>query len=368
MMPFALLVLSGDTWAEPWTGQLAAAIAFLMTGAGMHMVQTVGLALATDLTPREQQPNVVAMLSAMQLFGMLIAGLAFGAFLSDFSQLKLIQVVQGTAALSLVLNLVAVWKQEARDPSRTARSDAHEPGFLESLAALGRSGRWSRLLLGLGLGTAGFAMQDVLLEPYGGQILGLSVGGTTALSALLAGGAVLGFVRAAKRLGAGGDAHMVAGHGGLSGIAGFTLVVMSGAFDYPPLFVLGGLFIGFGAGLFGHATLTSCMRAAPAEQAGLALGVWGAVQATAAGSAILFGGVARDVISALAAAGAFGEGLTQPIVGYIAVYLLEIVLLFVAMAVIGPLAKRGGAHAPQFNSGTGAAGPTPAGFAGPARL
>jgi MFS transporter, BCD family, chlorophyll transporter len=34
MMPFALIVLSGDTWAPAWVGgQLCAAIAFLMVGA-----------------------------------------------------------------------------------------------------------------------------------------------------------------------------------------------------------------------------------------------------------------------------------------------------------------------------------------------
>ena len=37
----------------------------------------------------------------------------------------------------------------------------------------------------VGLGTAAFTMQDVLLEPYGGEILGLSVGATTMLTALV---------------------------------------------------------------------------------------------------------------------------------------------------------------------------------------
>jgi hypothetical protein len=40
----------------------------------------------------------------------------------------------------------------------------------------------------IGLGTAAFSMQDVLLEPYGGQILRLTVAETTALTALLAAG------------------------------------------------------------------------------------------------------------------------------------------------------------------------------------
>jgi BCD family chlorophyll transporter-like MFS transporter len=354
MMPFALLVLSGDTWADPWTGQLAAAIAFLMTGAGMHMVQTVGLALATDLTPRDQQPNVVAMLSAMQLVGMVLAALVFGALLADFSQLRLIQVVQGAAALTLVLNLVAAWQQEVRDPSRTARGEVPDPTFREAFRTLRQSGPWNRRLLGAGIGTAGFTMQDVLLEPYGGQILGLSVGATTALSALLAGGAVVGFLRAAKRLRRGTDPHLVAGHGALLGILGFSLIIFSGAFGSSAVFAGGVAVIGFGAGLFGHATLTACMRAAPADKVGLALGVWGAVQATAAGGAIALGGVLRDVLSALAVSGALGEGLNQAATGYVAIYLIEIALLFVTLAVVGPLVRARGLT--RRESATGLAG------------
>jgi len=52
IMPFALLVLSGfeeAADAPAWIGHSAAALAFLLVGAGVHTVQTVGLALATDL-------------------------------------------------------------------------------------------------------------------------------------------------------------------------------------------------------------------------------------------------------------------------------------------------------------------------------
>jgi len=368
MMPFALLVLSGDTWAEPWTGQLAAAIAFLMVGAGMHTVQTVGLALATDLSPREQQPNVVAMLSAMQLLGMVISALVFGAILADFSQLKLIQVVQGAAVLTLILNFIAVWQQEARDPTRTARTAAYEPGFMESFRTLRRSGPWNRRLLGAGIGSAAFAMQDVLLEPYGGQVLDLPVGGTTVLSGLLAAAAVVGFLRAARRLGQGADAHMIAAHGAMYGIVGFSMIIFSGPIAHIMLFAAGVTFIGFGAGLFGHATLTACMAAAPPEQIGLALGVWGAVQATCAGIAIAFGGGLRDLITALATSGALGEGFTDPVVGYISVYLIEILLLFVTLAVVGPLVRRAGYSGQRQNSEAGSAGLSPAGFAGHASI
>ena len=53
IMPFALIILSGDSNGPAWVGPAAAALAFLMVGAGMHTVQTAGLALATPMALRE---------------------------------------------------------------------------------------------------------------------------------------------------------------------------------------------------------------------------------------------------------------------------------------------------------------------------
>jgi BCD family chlorophyll transporter-like MFS transporter len=66
IMPFALLVLSGGGMHGPaWIGQAGAALAFLLVGAGLHTVQTAGLALATDLAPAESRPRVVALIYVM---------------------------------------------------------------------------------------------------------------------------------------------------------------------------------------------------------------------------------------------------------------------------------------------------------------
>ncbi|GER04213.1 hypothetical protein JCM17846_18950 [Iodidimonas nitroreducens] len=70
IMPFALLILSGDTHGPILIGQVGAALAFLLVGAGLHITQTTGLALATDLAPEASRPRVVALLYVMLLLGM----------------------------------------------------------------------------------------------------------------------------------------------------------------------------------------------------------------------------------------------------------------------------------------------------------
>jgi BCD family chlorophyll transporter-like MFS transporter len=338
IMPFALILLSGDSNAPAWFGHVAAALAFLLVGAGMHMVQTVGLALAADLAPTRSLPRVVALLSVMQLLGMLIAGLLFGALLIEFSQLRLIQVIQGSAVATMALNIIALWKQEARDPSRT-RGRGEGPGFLESWRRLRRSGPWGRRLIAVGLGTAAFSMQDVLLEPYGGQVLGLGVAATTTLTAIFAFGGIVGFVGAARLIERGTDAYRVSGLGALLGAVAFALVIFAAPLGSAAAFGAGTLAIGLGAGCFAHATLTACMAAAPPGQVGLALGAWGAAQASAAGIAIALGGLLRDAIAGAAAAGWLGQALTVPATPYCAVYAIEILMLFATLAALGPLVR-----------------------------
>ncbi len=338
IMPFALLLLSGDTDAHPLAGQIGAALAFLLVGAGVHTTQTAGLALATDLAPEAKRPRVVALLYVMLLLGMVASAAVFGWLLSDFGPVKLIQVIQGAAALTLVLNVVALWKQEPRRPALTA-PHLPRPRFADRWARFWAAGRSSRVLVAVGLGTAAFSMQDILLEPYGAQVLGLTVGQTTTLTALMAGGTLVGFAWAARRLGRGGDPFRLAAVGALVGIVAFSVVVLSSPLGSPTLFRVGTVLIGLGGGLFSVGTLTAAMGLASDGEAGLALGAWGAVQATAAGAAIAVGGAIRDLVGGLAADGSLGPALADASVGYAFVYHLEIALLFATLVAIGPLVR-----------------------------
>lgn len=337
VMPFALLVLAG--WGESgdtpaWVGITGAAIAFLLVGAGVHMVQTVGLALATDLAPPESQPKVVGLMYIMLMVGMIVSALVFGALLEDFNAGKLIRVIQGAAVVTIVLNLIALWKQEPRDRVRAQQTPDETPFTQMWAKFINRPGAL-RQLIAIGLGTAGFGMADVLLEPYGGQVLSLSVSDTTRLTAVLATGGIIGLALSSNMLGRGSDPLTMSGYGAFVGLPAFAAVIMAAPFQSNIIFVAGTLFIGFGAGLFSHGTLTSAMRSAPPEQAGLALGAWGAVQATTAGIGIIIGGIIRDLLIDVQLG-----GMDSLATAYIAVYVLEIVLLVLTLVVVWPLISR----------------------------
>ncbi|MFN4130833.1 MAG: MFS transporter, partial [Paracoccaceae bacterium] len=179
VMPFALIVLSGDQYLGPaWAGEVLAALAFLMTGVGMHMTQTAGLALAADRASDETRPRVVALLYIMFLVGMGVSAVIVGYLLRDYDPITLVRVVQGCGAATLVLNIIALWKQEKVTPMTKEQRTEPRPQFRDAWRDLMAGGTAGRLLAVVMLGTLAFQMQDVLLEPYGGEILGLSVGAT----------------------------------------------------------------------------------------------------------------------------------------------------------------------------------------------
>ena len=340
IMPFAIIILSGDQTVGPsWAGEVLVAIAFLFTGIGMHITQTVGLALAADRATKENRPRVVALLYFMFLFGMGISAVVIGLLLADFSKLRLIQVVQGSAVLTLILNLVAVWRQE-QVIINNQRNDKSEKFFL-SWKKFISDRKTNSLIWVVFWGTLAFSMQDVLLEPYGGQILGLSVSETTNLTGVWALGALLGLALAANNSKKTVSSVSNAMTALLIGIVGFSAIIFSSPMQFPFLYFLGTLFIGFGTGLFSVSLLIIAMALSSKTNlgSGFILGSWGAAQAIGAGLGIAVGGILRDVVNKLALSGYLGSTFENNSIGYIFVYHLEILFIFITLIALGMLSQ-----------------------------
>ena len=137
--------------------------------------------------------------------------------------------------VTLVLNVVAMLRQEKRRPDLTDHRLAR-PTFGHAWQDFIELPRARSLLWALGLGTMGFTMQDILLEPYGAEVLALSVSDTTLLTALYAGGMILALAFTARRLSRGADPIRTASMGILIGIVAFAAVILSAPLQTPGLF------------------------------------------------------------------------------------------------------------------------------------
>ena len=140
------------------------------------------------------------------------------------------------------------------------------------------------------------------------------------------------------------------------GIFAFSFVVLSEPMSSIFLFTLGVFLIGFGAGFFSVSCLISAMNLEVDGYIGLALGTWGAVQATAMGLGIALGGILRDGVSTLVRFGFLEDTFSPEAAGYLAVYHLEIFLLFFVLILIGPLVQISKSTVQKSDSKFGLAG------------
>jgi len=340
--PFALLVLSeGGGRAPLWVAYAGTGLAFLLVGAGAHTTQTAGLALATDIVEEDKRPRVIALMYLMMLMGTLVSALVLEQLLEGFTPFKLIQVIQGTAVFTVVCNAFSLWKQEVRVRGVVEyQKGERRPMFRDAWRTFSEGGQAIRLLVASGLGFFAFNLQDVLLEPYGGEILKFTVAETTALTAIMAFGAVVAFAWSANVMRANTDPIKLASHGVIVGILGFALIAVASVSRSAFLFRVGVMLIGFGEGLFGVGTLSFAMNIRDASQHGIALGAWGAVFATAEGLSFAVSGVTKDWLSHLVATGGLGPGFSSPAAPYTAVYVTEIVVLAATLVALLPLTRR----------------------------
>jgi BCD family chlorophyll transporter-like MFS transporter len=124
--------------------------------------------------------------------------------------------------------------------------------------------------------------------------------------------------------------------GAVIGLPAYALIIFAAGSDTPSIFTLGVLLAGIGTGLFGHGTLTATMLLAPRSQVGIAMGAWGAVQATSQGVGATIGGVIRDVANGMN----IGLDLPGNASGYVIIFALELALMAATLAAMWPWAAR----------------------------
>lgn len=330
--PFALILL-GSPDRIPFALALSICVAiFLAYGIGINIVETIYLAMVSDLTPPQDRGKVLPVLWVMLVLGTITSSVFVGQFLVNYTHIKLIRVMQGTAVLFVVLTAVSLLGKERLNRNGTVR------GPIEHIQV--RLTLWNslRLLAGqkvlralfgvLFLSTMAFTTQDVLLEPYGGQVLRMTVTQTTQLTALL-GAAMLASIACAGLWlwrGRGSLGLVVAGCG--LGALGYAVVSYASNGALVGVFRIGVALIGFGRGMGIVGSIALIMSLTDQGHAGLFLGLWGVSQALAQGTGTIGGGLLRDV------------AYTQTgnvALGYTAVYLTATGVLVLALVLLAVL-------------------------------
>ena len=321
--PFSLILFDADSMTQGPIVYVVAFLIFLLYGVGVNIVETTYLAMVSDNTEPEERGKILAILWLMLVIGTVTGSLFIGLSLIDYSLGALISAMQMSAFIFVVCMVLSLIRQEKLRPDgRLVREieQVARQSLGESLKIVWNTPALRSMFFVFFIATLGFGTHDVLLEPYGAQILDMSVTATTLLTALWGVAMIIAVITAGWWLWTRGQSGRLLISGALVGMMGFLTVTYAGTIESTLLFQIGVAGIGFGRGLFIVGSIATVMSLADRGHTGLFMGIWGVVQSLAQGFGTIGGGVARDAI---------GSATGNVLYGYTSVYAVASVFLFV---------------------------------------
>lgn len=304
-------------------GLTMAVAAFLCYGLGVNITGTMYFALLADSAGDKHKSKGVTTGWFIMIVGSILTSAFIGSYLKDFTEQRLIEVFWIGAFATMALTWVALFGTEKRFAAREeiVQKDTHRVPLRAAMAQVVANPTVYRFFVFMFITVIAIQGQDVILEPFGAHIFGMSVAETTKLTQVWGAGTMLGILTLGlffvNRIGKKKTTYI----GCAVSALGFIAIGVSAG--YGETAFKGGVFLlGVGNGALTVGTLTMMMDMTTKENAGLFMGLWGMAQAIANFLANAVGGGIRDVSLALTG---------SQLIGYNAAFGVEVLGLCLAM-------------------------------------
>lgn len=310
-------------------GLLAAIGAFAIWGVGVNVASVSYLSLVSDLTQGldRWRNRAISVMWTLMILSTIAISILLSVILAPFPD---ILAPAGEAAIynafgavwlmASALVLFGAARLEApADPDRKVHNKANDPLVAYRLLANNPSAR--RFFLYLLLILVSIHAQDVLLEPFGAEALGMTASVTSRLTAIWGAGVFItltGGLPLMRRMGKKRSANL----GALVAAAAFAFIIITGLINAPSLFMGAVFLLGLGGGLMTVSNLSFMLDMTVPEAAGLYIGAWGVANFSGQAIGAIASGLVRDV--------AF-QFTGNALIGYATVFGLEIVGLLAAV-------------------------------------
>lgn len=290
---------------------LGSAIAlFGVMGIGMYGAGSVFFALIADLTPDDERGHAASIVYLMLMAGILAGVALTGTILKpDASNLGALFTTAGV--LVIVLTVISVWGVE---PPHDETAPEEQDALRDRLRAVRALEQPRRFFVFMVVSTVFLFLQRAILEPFGGEILGMDVRQTSAFEAMLTIGILVGMASGGRPWIEHSGRLRVARAGLLISSGGFVaLTFAAGSASEAPAWITI-LVIGVGQGLFSVAALSLMLGLTGTRATALLMGLWTVAHALAEGTATAAGGLLYEIARALTGA---------PKTGYAVVFALQ---------------------------------------------
>jgi BCD family chlorophyll transporter-like MFS transporter len=313
-------------YADGWHW-LMIAVALIMFSFGTAISGTTFLALIYDRSPEHQRGRAVGVVWTFLLLGYTAAGILFSVLLPGLPEGSQAQAlpytVESLQTLFIVAGLIfaavwlaSMWGEEKRGAALPRRSQAQageqRRSLKEDLALVWRSSATRYFLYYLSLSMFFAFSQDLILEPFAGDVFEMPARVTNRFSAYWGTMAILGTIffiwysRRNKRL-----TNTLMSQIGMAVLAAtFALLALSSIANIRQLVTPALITLGIGLGIWNVGTLGLMMDLSPLGRAGTFLGFWTLVVTFSRGFGTSFGGIGRDSLLALTDSLPLAYGLT----------------------------------------------------------
>jgi BCD family chlorophyll transporter-like MFS transporter len=303
-------------------GLLASVGVFTVWGMGVNIASVSYLSLVTEASAENSgwRSRAVSFMWTAMILSTIITALALSRLLETYTEATLYTAfgaVWMVASFLVIFGAAGIEGAAASD--RVTHHSANNPLTAFHLLVNNQSAR--RFFFYLLLVLISIHAQDVLLEPFGAEVLHMSVSQTSRLTAIWGTGifvTLLGGLWLIRRLGKKRCANI----GAFVTAVAFLAIIGTGLAMNVSLFRASVFLLGLGGGLMTVSNLSFMLDMTVPEAAGLYIGAWGV--ANFAGQALgnIISGLLRDLF----------YGLTgNAMIGYAAVFALEVVGLLIAV-------------------------------------
>ena len=246
------------------------------------------------------------------VFGIVVSSIVVGKMIELFTPQNLAFAATGVAGFAFVVTVIALHGMEPDIVTHDANvgveiAPTTTANFLAAIGEIWQEPLARRFTIFVFLSMVAYSAQDLILEPFGGLVFGMSPSETTKMSGLQHGGVLLGMILT----GALGGRSTKSGSGwmqtwaifgclasalALAGLGAAALIGPAWPLK-PTVFILG-----FANGVFAVSAIGSMMGLAGTGRSareGTRMGIWGAAQAIAFGLGGFLGASGVDVLRKL---------------------------------------------------------------------